>query len=71
MIQIIWFAVSLILTAATIAFYLLIIKPTQHEKNILKQEAKERAEVDELFIETTTGNYRERSCKERCYENIV
>ena len=52
MTQIIWFAVSMILTAATIAFYFLTIKPTQDEKNILKQEAKERAEVDRFLSET-------------------
>lgn len=39
----------------------------QHAKNKTKQEAKERAEVNDIFEQAPTG-FLQRSCEERCYE---
>ena len=47
----------------------LFIKDNQNAKNKIKQEAKERAEAEQLFIEAPTG-FLQRSCEERCYKDF-
>ena len=43
---------TFLLAAALILFYFLTIKPKRDAKNLLKQETKERAEVDRFLSET-------------------
>ena len=56
-------------SAALILYYFFYLKPVQNEKNRIKQEAKERAEVEELFAGTSAG-FAQRSCEERCYKDF-
>lgn len=45
---------TVILILAIALFYQLIIKPNQDAKNKIKQEAKEKAEIDKLLSATPT-----------------
>lgn len=46
-----WALFSILVTTIFILYYFFMFKPNQNAKNKKKQEAKEKSEVDKLFIE--------------------
>lgn len=68
--QILIFAITLSAIISLTLLYFFIYVPDQQHKNRIKQEAKKRAEVEQLFNETPTG-FLQRNCTERCYQDFI